>query len=740
MDNLALAFSAGKGRSCNHAMLRVVQKLGALCLACNFALRVRWIPSEKNVSDGPSRGSFSPGYFEGATAATAQRITQLPQVQPPAEDWDEEVTPVCWGGKFEFRGQGKQEVYAKESGNEGGEGEKIGDSSYQHAEVQPSLESRTASKAGEDDGIGSQQCECGAAEPVRSLPQKIQGLVQGERLEVATPIFGRRNPCRLLRRFVPRGSIKSRGREDDSSFGIFRSTIEGQADEESAGPTGLAKAGSSQEQASITEAYRLWDRHEVVGNSEGRYGFNGASQLRLLPETRGGDGSCGKELGATHQEHRNTVPTLHPSGSGSGGGEARQNWNIQQLVAFGQSGHSKLVGESSGEVEDPTREKQSIVRLHHGQVPSGLPISRQMVGLAKSSHLPIATWRRVRGLIQRASRSQRSQRSRALENRQFSEEIWQSGQAARSPRSVAAMGPRILQEIGGADGAGCGRSSCPMQPLTPLWQQWRAVQEQCILEVFAGSGRLSSQLRQDGFRVFPIDTCLHPDDDVLNPSTEECIIELLLSGCVKLLWLGMPCTSFSVARRDDGIGPGPLRSDSCPMGLPGLSKSDQRQVTLGNAMLMFSIRLILICLALRIPFILENPYSSRCWITPIMQQVLRVAACKLIRLDFCCFGEPWKKPTGLLHAFIDLSEVEKICKGTGHLCSNTNKKHVALKGKAPDGRFMTLVAQPYPIKLVQQLSNIFSEHLSWVRKRIGETIQVKLQCSSFWLQIAASFR
>lgn len=368
VDNLALAFSAGKGRSCNHAMLRVVQKLGALCLACNFALRVRWIPSEKNVSDGPSRGSFSPGYFEGATAATAQRITQLPQVQPPAEDWDEEVTPVCWGGKFEFRGQGKQEVYAKESGNEGGEGEKIGDSSYQHAEVQPSLESRTASKAGEDDGIGSQQCECGAAEPVRSLPQKIQGLVQGERLEVATPIFGRRNPCRLLRRFVPRGSIKSRGREDDSSFGIFRSTIEGQADEESAGPTGLAKAGSSQEQASITEAYRLWDRHEVVGNSEGRYGFNGASQLRLLPETRGGDGSCGKELGATHQEHRNTVPTLHPSGSGSGGGEARQNWNIQQLVAFGQSGHSKLVGESGGEAEDPTREKQSIVRLHHGQV------------------------------------------------------------------------------------------------------------------------------------------------------------------------------------------------------------------------------------------------------------------------------------------------------------------------------------------------------------------------------------
>lgn len=198
---------------------------------------------------------------------------------------------------------------------------------------------------------------------------------------------------------------------------------------------------------------------------------------------------------------------------------------------------------------------------------------------------------------------------------------------------------------------------------------------------------------------------------MLGCSTENSIVELLLSGKVMLLWLGMPCTSFSIARRNDGIGPGPLRSDSCPMGIPGLSKSDQRQVTLGNTMLMFSIRLIVICLALKIPFVLENPFSSRCWITPIMQQLLRVSVCKLLHLDFCCFGEPWKKPTGLLHAFLDLSEVEKICKGTGGFCSNTNKRHIALKGKAPDGRFMTLVAQPYPIKLVQQLSKIFSQQL-----------------------------
>ena len=57
VDNLALAFGMGKGRSCNHGMLRLNQKIGALLLACNIDLRVRWIPSEWNVSDGPSRGS-----------------------------------------------------------------------------------------------------------------------------------------------------------------------------------------------------------------------------------------------------------------------------------------------------------------------------------------------------------------------------------------------------------------------------------------------------------------------------------------------------------------------------------------------------------------------------------------------------------------------------------------------------------------------------------------------------------
>eukprot|EP00434_Breviolum_minutum_P024938 symbB.v1.2.022027.t1/scaffold1936.1/size153520/1 len=479
-------------------------------------------------------------YFEGPAATTAQKIAQRQQAIPSAEVWEEEVSSICGGGGFKSKGQGEQEVCRKEGGSESGEREEISDSGLQFAEVKPCFEGWTASKAGYDDSIRSEQCECGTAESVRPLPKKVQGLVQGERLEVATSISGRRNPGRLLRRLVSRGSIKSRGGEDHRSYGIFRPPVERQVGEKSTCTSGLAKAHSSQEQATIAEANRLWDSHEVVGNAEDRDGSDGSSQLRLLSETWGGNGSSGEEFDPTYQEHRGTVQTLHPGGSRPRRRKARQNRNLQQLTAFGQSSNSKLVGEGVGEVEDPSGEEQSLVQIHHGQVPSGIPVSRQLVGLARSSHLPIETWRRIRRSIQWASRSQCGQRSRTMENRQLSEEIWQSGETARSIESVAAVGPRVLQKISGADGTGCGRSSCPMQPLSPLWQPWRAVQGQCILEVFAGSGRLCSQLRREGFRAFPIDTCLHSEDDVLSCSTENSIVELLLSGKVMLLWSTVP--------------------------------------------------------------------------------------------------------------------------------------------------------------------------------------------------------
>ena len=63
LDNMALCFAVGKGRSSRFDMLRVLQQIGAISLACCLTLRPRWIPSEWNVADGPSRGQYAPGPY-----------------------------------------------------------------------------------------------------------------------------------------------------------------------------------------------------------------------------------------------------------------------------------------------------------------------------------------------------------------------------------------------------------------------------------------------------------------------------------------------------------------------------------------------------------------------------------------------------------------------------------------------------------------------------------------------------
>lgn len=63
LDNLALCFAVGKGRCHGFALLRVLQQLSALSLASGIILRPRWIPSESNLADGPSRGQLEPGAY-----------------------------------------------------------------------------------------------------------------------------------------------------------------------------------------------------------------------------------------------------------------------------------------------------------------------------------------------------------------------------------------------------------------------------------------------------------------------------------------------------------------------------------------------------------------------------------------------------------------------------------------------------------------------------------------------------
>ena len=74
VDNFGLALSLSRFRARDFAMLRVSQSVAALSLASDMQCRVRWVPSERNPADAPSRA------FEHARAAGAARAGVGPAV------------------------------------------------------------------------------------------------------------------------------------------------------------------------------------------------------------------------------------------------------------------------------------------------------------------------------------------------------------------------------------------------------------------------------------------------------------------------------------------------------------------------------------------------------------------------------------------------------------------------------------------------------------------------------------
>ena len=63
LDSFSLCMAVCKGRASSFKLLRVMQQISALSLAGGFTVRVRWVPSERNVADAPSRGQIKPGAY-----------------------------------------------------------------------------------------------------------------------------------------------------------------------------------------------------------------------------------------------------------------------------------------------------------------------------------------------------------------------------------------------------------------------------------------------------------------------------------------------------------------------------------------------------------------------------------------------------------------------------------------------------------------------------------------------------
>ena len=116
-------------------------------------------------------------------------------------------------------------------------------------------------------------------------------------------------------------------------------------------------------------------------------------------------------------------------------------------------------------------------------------------------------------------------------------------------------------------------------------------------------------------------------------------------------------------------------------------------------MLKVSAELCAYAISLNIPWVIENPLTSRLWLTREIAE-LQDQGAVFHRVDFCAYGVPWRKSTGLLaHAFDNLPAALQCCSASHGRCQFSGKKHIVLAGKNASGMWLTRIAQPYPLKL-----------------------------------------
>lgn len=296
-------------------------------------------------------------------------------------------------------------------------------------------------------------------------------------------------------------------------------------------------------------------------------------------------------------------------------------------------------------------------------------------------------------------------------NRSKCPEVRQSGQVTETSEPVITKQSGILSVVTQKHGSRTpGHDECPQSLAGFGWSDVFAMPPPRFfcLEIFAGTARITSKLIDQGVAAFPIDICLFPSHNVLDIHVEHQILHWMNAGRIVFIWLGMPCTSFSRARKWDNLGPGPLRDIDNLWGFPWLSSLDRHKVVQGNNLLRFTLRIIACCEHLHIPYALENPLSSYAWSMPPMQKFVRKFSPLEAVLDFCQYGEAWQKPTRILGNFWPVSELHRRCNSQGGVCSRTLLPHVRLTGTDAHGMFLTLKAQPYP----EQLASLVAQKVA----------------------------
>ena len=162
---------------------------------------------------------------------------------------------------------------------------------------------------------------------------------------------------------------------------------------------------------------------------------------------------------------------------------------------------------------------------------------------------------------------------------------------------------------------------CNAQPGSCSYPTFKAkgLKGQYVADFFAGVGGVAKACRKLGYNTKEWEISRGDCFDL----TKNSVLRQIRQDIQCLLILGAmlapPCSSFSVARDRTAV----IRTKDYPWGLPAcqLSEQDQERIAVCNKCFRSAIKIISWLDAYGIPWILENPASSKCWHLPPLQRL-----------------------------------------------------------------------------------------------------------------------
>ena len=205
--------------------------------------------------------------------------------------------------------------------------------------------------------------------------------------------------------------------------------------------------------------------------------------------------------------------------------------------------------------------------------------------------------------------------------------------------------------------------------------------------------------------VISVDLCMQRQSaDLATHSAVKWWRDRVFAGQIVSAGGGPPCETYTAARHHAG-GPRPLRSPDECRGIPGLTRREWAQITIGDRLLRFLLDILAALAIMGMSGFLEHPQYP-VWLPPgqavsiwelwVIRLLRRLQCFSVVSFDQCVCGAEGKKPTTLLLLRLPRVRERLLCSGEWGRCSHGPKAHGALIGRQQDGTFNTAKAKVYP--------------------------------------------